>query len=290
MGAVGNSPAKGTSDEVIFTLNDHAVTLTKEMALQAGRSIKEYRGQVTSEPKGFRDFVTEADLASEATIISTINSHFPDHSIISEESELIDRHKSEYCWLIDPLDGTKNYLWGIPFACVSIALAYQGHVQMAVVYDPWQDEMFWGQAGQGAFLNDQPIQVTEHRHLSQSIMATGFGYSLDRLEISSALARSLQGEVAGLRALGSSALSICYVACGRLDAYFNYGLSAWDMAAGGLLVSEAGGTITDLTGEPEYLHTHTCLCDNGHIHDAILAKWRAEAVYDILADLDQGVK
>lgn len=266
------------------------MTLTKEMARQSGYKVKECRGQVAGKPKGFRDFVTEADLASESIILESINSHFPDHNILSEESGEKESLVSDYCWLIDPIDGTKNYLWGITFACVSIALAFKGVVHLGVVYDPWRDEMFWGRTGTGVYLNDQRVQVAEHNHLNESIVSTDFGTASERVELTAGLAKSLQGEVSGLRSFGSAALSMAYIACGRLDAYFNYGLAAWDMAAGGFLVREAGGITSDLTGGAEYLNTHSCLSDNGLIHDQILTRWRADAIYDLLPAPAQEVK
>ena len=262
-------------------LTGEMMDLAKVMAKRAGRALVEYRGHVAGRLKGFRDFVSEADLAAESIILETIRSAYPGHSVLSEEAGDTMVPASEYCWIIDPLDGTKNYLWGIPLCNVSIALAHQGNVELGVVYDPWRDEMFWGMRGKGVFLNDRPVRVTEHERLSDSLVATDFSFAHERAEMALALSRSLQTEVAGTRAFGCAALDMAYVACGRLDAYFNYGLHIWDMAAGGFLISEAGGRTTTLDGKEDYLRSRGCLATNGRIHAAILDIWHREGVFDL---------
>ncbi len=265
-------------------VDDEMLTMAKEAARAAGVRLAEYRGHVVGKPKGFRDFVSEADLAAESIVLGAIRAQYPNHSILSEEGGGRELASADYCWLVDPLDGTKNYLWGVPISVVSVALAFQGRVRLGVVYDPWRDEMFWGREGHGAYLNDQPIHVNEHQHLAECMVATDFGYTAKRVETTAAMSRSLQSEVAGLRAFGAAAMVLSYVACGRLDAYFNYGLNAWDMAAGGFLVSEAGGRTTGLEGDPDYLYTGGCLSTNAHVHDEILEDWQRDGVIPLRLD------
>jgi myo-inositol-1(or 4)-monophosphatase len=259
-------------------IDNEMLIVAKQAAKDAGARIVDYRGHVIGKPKGFRDFVSEADLAAESVVLGTIRTHYPFHSILSEEGGGKDSVASEYCWIVDPLDGTKNYLWGVPISVVSIALAYKDRVCLGVVYDPWRDELFWGRAGHGAYLNDTRIHVNQHLRLADCLVATDFGYTAKRVELTAGMSKSLQGEVAGLRAFGAAALILSYVACGRLDAYFNYGLNAWDMAAGGFLVEEAGGRTTDLSGESDYLYSPGCLSTNGHIHDEVLRDWTRDGV------------
>jgi len=259
-------------------IDNEMLNVAKQAAKAAGARIAEYRGHVIGKPKGFRDFVSEADLAAESIVLGAIRTPYPFHSILSEEGGGKDSAASDYCWIVDPLDGTKNYLWGVPINVVSIALAYKDRVGLGVVYDPWRDELFWGRAGHGAYLNDTRIHVNDHLRLADCMVATDFGYTAQRVELTAAMSKSLQGEVAGLRAFGAAALILSYVACGRLDAYFNYGLNAWDMAAGGFLVEEAGGRTTDLNGESDYLYSPGCLSTNGHIHDEVLRDWMRDGV------------
>jgi myo-inositol-1(or 4)-monophosphatase len=262
---------------------EKALLIAKQMACAAGRKVLECREHVTGKLKGFRDYVSEADLEAEAVIVDTIRSTFPDHRIMSEEGGGTDKSTSDYCWFVDPLDGTKNYLWGIPMSSVSIALAYQGTVCIGVVYDLWRDELFWGRSGHGVYLNEQRVAVAKHTKLSESMLGTDYGYTPDRLGPTAALPRSLQKEVAGLRAMGTAALQLAYVACGRFDGYFTYTASSWDVAAGGFLVSEAGGQTTDLAGGSNYLETGCCLATNGCIHEDILRIWKRDKVLDSLA-------
>jgi myo-inositol-1(or 4)-monophosphatase len=259
-------------------IDDELVRVAKQAARSAGARIAEYRGRVIGKPKGFRDFVSEADFAAESELLGAIRSRYPHHSILSEEGGGKDSAASDYRWIVDPLDGTKNYLWGIPICNVSVALAYRDRVRLGVVYDPWRDELFWGREGRGAYLNDVPIHVNDHLRLADCMVATDYGYSGERVDLTAAMSRSLQSEVAGLRAFGAAALMLSYVACGRLDAYFNYGLNTWDMAAGAFLVEEGGGRTTSINGAPEYLYSSGCLATNSHIHDEILRDWKRDGV------------
>lgn len=259
-------------------ITDEMVEIAKRASRRAGQTLLEHRGQVAGKLKGFRDFVSEADLQSESLLLDEFHRSFPDHSVLSEEGGGTTLESADYCWIIDPLDGTKNYLWGVPLANVSVALAFRGRVGLGVVFDPWRDEMFWAREGMGAFLNDRAVHVNEHLTLAGCLVATDFSVSEKRIELTADMSRSIQGEVAGLRAFGSAALALSYVACGRLDAYFNHGLHAWDMAAGGFIVREAGGRTTDLRGESDYLFGRGCLSTNGHVHDEVLHAWERNGV------------
>ena len=258
-------------------ITDQTLDAIKQMARAAGHEHLRYHTHVVGKLKGFRDFVTDADLAAESVVIKAIHETFPTHSIISEEGGG-STSSSEYCWFIDPLDGTKNYVWGIPLSAVSIALAFRGRVCMGVIYDPRRDEMFWGRAGHGVYLNDQRVQVGEHHRLAESLVATDCEPEL--VDLTAAMSASIQREVASLRALGSATLAFAYVACGRLDSYFHYRLNQWDMAAGGFLLTEAGGKATDIFGGADYLNNESCLATNGFIHDEILQVWRRNGLLD----------
>ena len=261
-------------------ITEKTMALAREMSYAAGQKLRDYRGHVVGKSKGFRDFVSEADLASESVILDAITTNYPEHGILSEESGQNSHENSDYLWIIDPLDGTSNYLWGIPVSVVSVALAYRGQVRLGVVYDPWRDEMIWGWQGHGVYLNEQEVHVTSHTKLAECLVGTDYGYRGERVNVSAVLSRSVQDKVAGLRAFSAGALTLAYVACGRLDAYFNYGFNAWDMGAGAFLVAEAGGKSTNLRGGEEYLRTNSCLASNGLVHEEILSVWRQDGIYE----------
>ena len=261
-------------------ITEETMALAREMTYAAGQKLRDYRGHVVGKSKGFRDYVSEADLASESVLLDAITSNFPDHGILSEESRQNSNEDSDYLWIIDPLDGTSNYLWDIPVSVVSVALAHRGQLQLGIVYDPWRDEMIWGWQGHGVHLNEHPVNVSSHTKLGECIVGTDFGYSGVRAEVTAALAKSLLGKVTGLRAFSAGALTLAYVACGRLDAYFNFGFNAWDMAAGAFLVIEAGGKSTNLRGGDVFLTTNSCLASNGHVHEEILGIWQRDDVYE----------
>ena len=201
--------------------------------------------------KGRFDLVTEADTASEALIIQKIRTHYPNHEIVTEESGLFPG--TQGTWYIDPLDGTINYAHGLPMFAVSMAYSEHGQTCLAVVYDPIRGEFFSAERGQGAYLNDERIQVSEAASLTDSLLVTGFPYNAwetprNNLDNYGRFARLTQG----VRRLGSAALDLCYVAAGRLDGYWELEIKAWDIAAGTLIVEEAGGRVTDMDGNPDY--------------------------------------
>jgi myo-inositol-1(or 4)-monophosphatase len=226
------------------------------LARQAGKILSEGYGQEhTIQHKGATDLVTEIDHRSEDLIMEAIRKNYPSHSIVTEESGSLNGDP-DHCWYIDPLDGTLNYAHGLPLFCVSLAYAYQKEVVLGVVYDPMRDECFSAERGKGAWLNGRPIHVSAISDLIHSLLATGFPYDqwdhpLNNLELFNRFSRRTQG----VRRLGSAALDLCYVASGRLDGFWEISLKSWDIAAGGLLVQEAGGVVSQIFGEPHSLDT-----------------------------------
>ena len=210
--------------------------------------------------KQANDFVTQVDKAAEAAIIDIIRLAYPDHAILGEESGAIEAKsigqgkKAEYRWIIDPLDGTMNYIHGLPQYCVSIGLQHRGAMEQGVIYDPAKNELFTASKGRGAFLDDRRIRVTKCAHLKDALVGTGFPYKeLPRLDLYCRQLKEMMQRASGVRRTGSAALDLAYVAAGRLDAFWELGLSPWDVAAGALLVQEAGGLVGDLSGDAGYL-------------------------------------
>jgi myo-inositol-1(or 4)-monophosphatase len=206
--------------------------------------------------KGPNDFVSEVDRAAEAAVIETLLTAYPGHGILAEESgrEHGAKH-SEYVWIIDPLDGTTNFLHGLPIYAVSIGLAHRGVIQQAVVYDPARNDLFFASRGRGAFLNDRRLRVSKRTKLSDALIGTGFPFRRgDNFERYLQMFQSVMQHCAGVRRPGAAALDLCYVAAGWYDGFFETGLSPWDVAAGSLIVTEAGGLIGNFTGEADFLH------------------------------------
>ncbi len=207
--------------------------------------------------KGHKDFVTEVDQAAEQAIIEVLIGAYPDHAVLGEESgpsaNLHD--ENENVWIIDPLDGTTNFIHGFPQYCVSIALQQRGQITQAVVYDPTRNDLFTATKGAGAFLNDKRLRVTKRDKLGDALIGTGFMYRGDKEGMDEYLKmfRVMTENSSGLRRAGAAALDLAYVAAGRLDGFFEKGLKPWDMAAGSLLVTEAGGIVGTFAGESDYL-------------------------------------
>jgi myo-inositol-1(or 4)-monophosphatase len=223
--------------------------------------------QVSS--KRHNDFVTEVDKAAEAAIIGVLRDAYPEHAILAEESGA--SGQSDYRWIIDPLDGTTNYIHGFPQYAVSIALAHKGIVTQAVVYDPTRNELFTASRGRGAFLNDHRIRVTKRVKVQDALLGTGFPFRVfEHADAYFGMFRELMEKSAGIRRAGAAALDLAYVAAGRLDGFWEIGLSPWDMAAGALLITEAGGLVGDLTGEPRYLDSGNIVGGNPKIFAQIL--------------------
>jgi myo-inositol-1(or 4)-monophosphatase len=204
--------------------------------------------------KRHNDFVTEIDKAAEAAIIGVIRDAYPDHAILAEESG--SSGESEYRWIIDPLDGTTNFIHGFPQYAVSIALAHKGVLTQAVIYDPTRNELFTASRGRGAFLNDRRLRVGKRVRLEEALLGTGFPYRVfEHMDAYLGMFRELMQKTAGIRRPGSASLDLAYVAAGRFDGFWEIGLAPWDLAAGALLITEAGGLVGDLTGEAGYLES-----------------------------------
>jgi len=218
--------------------------------------------------KAPNDFVTEVDQAAEQIIIETLLGAYPDHGILAEESgrEHGAKH-SEFVWIIDPLDGTTNFIHGLPFYCVSIALAHRGVVQQAVVYDPTRNDLFYATKGRGAFMNDRRLRVSKRTRMSDALVGTGFPFRRgDNPKRYMKMFEEVMAQVAGLRRPGAAALDLCYVAAGHYDAFFETGLSPWDVAAGSLMITEAGGLIGNFTGESDFMNQREVLAGSPKIY------------------------
>ncbi len=204
------------------------------------------------------DFVTEVDKAAETAIINVLREAYPDYGILAEESGLTAGSGAgdDYQWIIDPLDGTTNFIHGMPQYAVSIALAKNGIVEQAVVFDPNRNELFTASKGAGAFLNERRIRVSRRTRLGEALIGTGFPYRIfDKIDLYLTIFKELAAKTAGQRRPGAASLDLAYVACGRYDGFWEFGLAPWDMAAGTLLISEAGGLVGDLRGNTNYLET-----------------------------------
>jgi len=212
------------------------------------------RLQITA--KGVNDFVTEVDQAAELAVIEVLLTAYPGHAILAEESGRQHGAKhSEYLWIIDPLDGTTNFIHGLPVYAVSIALAFRGKVEQAVVYDPSRNDLFFASKGRGAFLNDRRLRVSKRIRIADALIGTGFPFRKgDNLARYMKMMEAVMSQCAGLRRPGAAALDLCYVAAGWYDGFFETGLSPWDVAAGSLMITEAGGLIGNFTGESDYLY------------------------------------
>ncbi len=216
---------------------------------------------VAVKEKMANDYVSEVDHEAERAIIDTLLHAYPDHSILAEESGAAG--KSEYQWIIDPLDGTTNFLHGFPQYAVSIALMHKGIITQAVIYDPGHNDLFTATRGRGAFLNESRLRVSKRAHLKGSLIGTGFPFrQLEHIDTYLAMLRDMMTHTSGVRRPGSASLDLAYVAAGRLDGFWELGLSPWDMAAGALLITEAGGLVGDLEGNDGYLRSGNIVAGN----------------------------
>jgi myo-inositol-1(or 4)-monophosphatase len=236
-----------------------------EIAREAGALLMDYFGRVSFELKGEFDLVTEADRASERLVVERLRAHFPDHSIVAEEGGGTEQ-SSEYRWYVDPVDGTTNFAHGFPVFNVTLALEKAGELIAGVVFDPTRQELFAAEKGGGAFLNGERIAVSKVARLEDSLVATGFPSRKRHQNVDVYFYYELAMLTHGVRRAGSAAIDLAYVACGRLDAFWEFGLHPWDMAAGILLIEEAGGVCTDMRGAPVHLENPHLLTDNALIH------------------------
>ncbi|MDA0706849.1 MAG: inositol monophosphatase family protein [Proteobacteria bacterium] len=218
------------------------------------------------EQKGHNDFVSDADRAAEKAIIDCIHKHYPDHAILAEESGA--SGDSDTVWIIDPLDGTTNYLHGFPVFAVSIGVQINGRMEHAVVYDPLRQEIFTASRGTGAEVDGHKLRVSGQMEMPRALLGTGFPFRDAGLDITPYMAMLSKAIIhaSGVRRVGSAALDLCYVAAGRLDAYFETGLAPWDLAAGSLIVREAGGIVSGLDGSENFLHSGHVLCGTPRIY------------------------
>lgn len=254
-------------------------------ASKAGEWIKTKLGQYDNLQLKYSsaDLVTEVDKGAEQLIRKLIATHFPEHAFLGEEgveagplasSEAIEQaQQSDYLWIVDPIDGTTNFVHGFPFFCVSIALAHKGEVIVGVIYDPMRDEMFVAEKGKGAYVHGKRLKVASQQSLRDSLIASGF--PADQKE---ALPLNLKGMVhlaplvRNIRTSGAAALHLAYLAAGRITGFWEIGLNSWDLAAGSLLIQEAGGRITDIEGMPYHLGVRHVVASNGLIHDALVSE------------------
>ncbi len=223
--------------------------------------------------KQVNDFVTDVDQAAEQAIIETLLTAYPGHGILAEESGREHGAKdSEFIWIIDPLDGTTNFIHGFPVYCVSIALSVKGKIEQAVVYDPSRNDLFTATKGRGTYLNDRRLRVSKRIRLHECLLATGFPFRPgDNFDTYLRMMADLMPRCAGLRRPGAAALDLAYVAAGYTDGFFECGLQPWDVAAGSLLVTEAGGLIGNFTGEPDFLEQKECMAGNPKIYGQLVS-------------------
>ena len=246
----------------------------RESAQEAGDFIQENANNFgDAQFKGRVDMVTKIDLGAEKIILDKIRTNFPEHSIVTEESDNKET-SSDYRWIIDPLDGTTNFVHSFPFACVSIGLEFKGDVVLGVVYNPFLKEYFFAEKDKGAFLNDQPIHVSKNDTLKKSLLATGFPYKVgDTFERNMELFSKIYRQTQGIRRAGSAALDLCYVACGRFEGYWEFDLNPWDVAAGSLIVKEAGGKLSDFSNNTLDIYGKEIMATNGLIHEELLGNF-----------------
>ncbi len=222
--------------------------------------------------KGPNDFVSEIDQLAEEAIIETLLTAYPGHGILAEESGRAHGAKhSDFVWIIDPLDGTTNFLHGFPVYAVSIALAFRGKVEQAVVYDPTRNDLFYASRGRGAFLNDKRLRVSKRTRLADSLIGTGFPFRKgDNFQRYLKMFETVMGACAGVRRPGAAALDLCYVAAGWYDGFFETGLNPWDIAAGSLIITEAGGLIGNFTGEADFMYQREVVAGNPKVYGQLV--------------------
>jgi len=241
------------------------------------------RTQLEIHSKRANDFVTQVDKSAEAAVIDVIRQAYPDHAILGEESGALPGRTggpaksapSEYRWVIDPLDGTTNFIHGFPQYCVSIAVQHRGATQHGVIYDPGKNELFTASKGRGAFLDDRRVRVSKCVQLKDALVGTGFPFKeLERVDLYVRQMKYLMQHSSGIRRAGAAALDLAYVAAGRLDAFWEMGLSPWDMAAGALMIQEAGGLVGDLSGDANYLESGDVTAATPKVFPQLLAALR----------------
>jgi myo-inositol-1(or 4)-monophosphatase len=252
------------------------LTIAVKAARRAGNFINRSARDIdllTITAKGPKDFVTEVDRAAEAAIVETLLDAYPDHAILAEEGTAKGANvDAENLWIIDPLDGTTNFLHGFPQYCVSIALQHRGQITQAVIYDPVRNDLFTATRGRGAFLNERRIRVSKRDHLRDCLVGTGFPFrDGSYLDTYLRMMKVMIEQTAGLRRPGAAALDLAYVAAGFYDGFWEVGLNAWDVAAGSLLIQEAGGLIGDLAGDGDFLHGGQVIAANPKVFSQMVS-------------------
>ena len=260
-----------------MTRRSALINVMSRAAERAGRALIRDFGEVEQlqvSRKGPADFVSTADHKAEKIVRQELQRARPDYSFLMEESGRIDRNDTQHVWIVDPLDGTTNFLHGLPHFCVSIGLARDDEVIAGVIYDPLKDELFWAEKNNGAYLNDQRLRVSARRQLSDALLATGIPFRLhEGTPVKEKFMEQLHcvmGRLAGVRRFGSAALDLAYVAAGRYDGYWENGLQQWDVAAGLLIVREAGGFVTELDGKRYELGAPDILAANDGLHEPLI--------------------
>lgn len=253
------------------------IKLAISVATEAGDILRNQIGKIQSEHilnKRPFDYVTAIDKKCEALIIAGIKKHFPTHEILAEESGK-SKHEDSYCWIIDPLDGTTNFIHGVPHCAISIALGKENEIILGVIYDPFRNELFYAEKGKGAFCNSSPINVSNQKNENYCLISTGFPFkNRELLDRYWSVLSEIFLKVSGIRRTGSAALDLAYVACGRFDGFWELRLSPWDIAAGSVIVTEAGGKITDFEENNNHIWNGNVIATNAHIHDFMLQKVR----------------
>jgi myo-inositol-1(or 4)-monophosphatase len=280
-----------TINDSFFVGSKNFTAVAINTASKAGTWVKSKLGDFKhiDEKISMHDLVTEVDKGAERMIRNLIHTHFPSHAFLGEEgvepgpvasaNAIKQMHHEEYLWIVDPIDGTTNYIHGFPFFCISIALVHQGEIIVGVIYDPMKNELFVAEKGKGAYLSGKPMKVSNETYLNQSLIASGLpGDTNMALPINLKGIQRIAPQVRNIRIAGSAALHLAYVAAGRLSGFWEIGLNVWDLAAGVLLVKESGGLVTDTKGEPYSLHVRNVLATNGTIHPSMVEQLKlAEA-------------
>jgi myo-inositol-1(or 4)-monophosphatase len=256
----------------MFPLEDFLIPM-QELGREAGSLLMSFFGNVAIEYKGDVDLVTQADRSSEKLIVERIRKQWPEHDLIGEEGSRRETG-SDFCWYVDPLDGTTNFAHGFPVFCVSLALEYKGERVAGVVYDPTRDEMFAAERGNGSRLNGAAIHVSKTSRLAESLVATGFPSHKRHKNPNIHFYHQITLRSHGVRRAGSAALDLCYVACGRFDAFWEFNLNSWDTAAGVLLVQEAGGQVTNYKNAPFNVDSREVVASNGLVHGEMLKEFQ----------------
>ena len=254
------------------SLNPLYLTTAIEAVVRSGDlQMAQFGGDFQVDKKGTIDLVTEVDVAVERMFRALVAERFPDHQVLAEEMGGAASAPAGPCWVFDPIDGTTNFAHGLPIFCSSLALEIDGVAEVAAIYDPTRKELFTAERGGGAYLNGKPLRVSSATRLVDSMLVTGFPYDIhSRVDEIVGLFAAFVGQVRAVRRLGSAAIDLCYVAAGRLDGFWESDLKAWDIAAGALILAEAGGRITNMTGGPFTSRGGHVLATNGHVHDAML--------------------